>query len=248
MFDLRYSREIVLKEISTEGYEKIRKAKVCIVGIGATGSPVADLFVRAGVDTLRIIDGDTVDISNLHRQILYTEQDLGSPKVDAAYARLHSINSKCNVEKHNKFLNQQNVSELLSGCDIVIDGTDSMEARRTINAFCVEHRKPWVFVSSIGTVGQVKAVIPGVTSCLECFTNPEEKYPMSCEDTGVLASAPEIVSSIAWTKAVRIVTGKGDSGDLIYVDPWKENFEKIRINRNPVCSTCGRILTENAND
>lgn len=248
MFDLRYSREIVLKEISAEGYECIRKSKVCVIGIGATGSPVADLFVRAGAHTVRIIDGDTVDITNLHRQILYSEQDVGSAKVDAAYTRLRSINSKCNVEKVNKFLNHENVFELLEGCDFVVDGTDRMDVRRIINEHCVRHRIPWVFISSIGTVGQVKAVIPGLTSCLACFTNPEEDYPMSCEDTGVLASAPEIVSAIAWTKAVRILTGHGDSGDLIYIDVWNDLFEKIHIERKAGCAVCGEDTMGRMND
>lgn len=248
MFDLRYSREIVLKEISTEGYEQIRKSKVCVVGVGATGSPVADLFVRAGVGTLRIIDGDTVDISNLHRQVLYSEPDVGSYKVDAACKRLSAVNSKCNIEKFNMFINRDNAASLLKGCDIVIDGTDNMEARRTINSYCVKNRIPWVFLSSVGTVAQVKAVIPGETSCLECFTNQEENYPMSCEETGVLASAPEIVSSMAWTKALKILTGKGDSGDLIYIDAWREILEKIHINRNPNCSICAGTQKEKTND
>lgn len=232
---------MALKEISVEGYEAIRNSTVCVVGIGATGSPVADLFVRAGVGRIRLIDGDTVDISNLHRQILFSEKDIDRKKVDAAEERLKSVNSGCTIEKIPEFLNKENAAEYLEGCNLVIDGTDNMETRRLINSFCVGSRKPWIFISSIGTVAQVKAVIPGVTSCLECFVDPSESYQMSCEETGVLASAPLMASSLAWTMAVRILTGKGENGDLFYIDPWYHKAEQIHINRNPQCKSCSSI-------
>lgn len=241
MFDLRYSREIALKELSVDGYEAISRARVCVVGTGATGSPVTDLFVRAGVANLRIIDGDTVDISNLHRQILFSEKDVGEKKVNAAKSRLEAVNSKCNIEAVGYFLTDDNISGLLEGCDIVVDGTDNMETRRTINRHCVKNGIPWVFVSSIGTVAQVKGVIPGETSCLDCFVDEEANYPMSCEETGVLAASPIIASSTAWTIAVRILTGRNENGDLIYIDPWSSTYEKIHINRKEDCITCGKL-------
>lgn len=248
MFDLRYSREIVLKEISEEGYGKLHKSRVCVVGLGATGSPVAQLFARAGIGYLRIIDGDTVDLTNLHRQLLYDEHDVGKSKAESARSHLSRINSKCVVEEYDTFLDAGNIESLLKGCDIIIDGTDRMEPRRLINEYAVKHKIPWVFVSSIGTVAQVKAVIPGRTSCLECFTDPQENYPMSCEDTGVLASAPVIASSMAWTRAVRILLGKGDDGEMYYLDEWNGIFEKIRIGRNPSCRTCSKMELLNTND
>lgn len=241
MFNLRYSRETALKEISIEGYERIRKSKICVVGLGATGSPVADLFVRAGVGKITLIDGDTVDISNLHRQVLYSEEDIGEKKVKAAGRRLKSINSKCDIGTIDTFLDAGNADALLGGADIVIDGTDNMETRKVINRYCVRARKPWIFISSIGTVAQVKAVIPGVTSCLECFLDPQSSYSMSCEETGVLASAPVIASSLAWTRAVRIILGLTDEGNLEHIDPWNSIDEQIHINRNPQCSVCSSI-------
>lgn len=240
MFDLRYSREIALKEISTEGHERIRGARVCIVGLGATGSPAADLFARAGAGFLKIIDGDRVDISNLHRQILYSEADVGAPKVEAASRRLSSINGSCEVSSVNDFVNSGNIGKILPDCDIIIDGTDNMDTRRLINRYCVENGKPWIFISSIGTVCQVKAVIPHVTSCLDCFVDPGSHYSMSCEETGVLASAPVMASSLAWTLAVRILLGKGVTGDLHYIDPWNGVNETIGININPECITCSQ--------
>ncbi len=241
MFNLRYSREIALKEISVNGYEELSKSAICVVGIGATGSPVTDLFVRAGVGKLRIIDGDTVDISNLHRQVLYSEGQTGEKKVKAAMDRLSSINSSCSIEPVDMFLTEENAEELLKGCHIVIDGTDNMETRRIINRHCVKNRIPWVFISSIGTVAQVKSVIPGKTSCLDCFVDENANYTMSCEETGVLASSPIIASSIAWTAALRILTGKEESGDLIFVDPWNHIYETIHIKRKEDCITCSKL-------
>ncbi len=240
MFNLRFSREMALKEISVEGYEILRKSSVSVVGLGATGSPVADLFVRAGIRKIQIIDGDTVDISNIHRQVLYSEGDVGRKKVEAASGRLHAINRDCEIDAVQEFLTQENISGIIGKSSVVIDGTDNMDTRRTINRYCVNNRIPWVFISSIGTVSQVKAIIPGKTSCLDCFIDRDAKYSMSCEETGVLASAPVMASSLAWTLAVRILMGKEVSGDLWHIDPWYMSMEQVHINRNPECLTCGK--------
>ncbi len=240
MFNLRFSREMALKEISVEGYEILRKSSVSVVGLGATGSPVADLFVRAGIRKIQIIDGDTVDISNIHRQVLYSEGDVGRKKVEAASGRLHAINRYCEIDAVQEFLTQENISGIIGKPSVVIDGTDNMDTRRTINRYCVNNRIPWVFISSIGTVSQVKAIIPGKTSCLDCFIDRDAKYSMSCEETGVLASAPVMASSLAWTLAVRILMGKEVSGDLWHIDPWYMSMEQVHINRNPECLTCGK--------
>lgn len=241
MFNLRFSREMALKEISVDGYEIIRNSYVVVVGIGATGSPAADLFVRAGVGKIRLIDGDTVDISNIHRQILYSENDVGRKKPDAASERLRKVNGGCEIESVPQFLSQENASELLGKPSIVIDGTDNMQTRRIINSYCVANRIPWVFISSIGTVSQAKGILPGSTSCLDCFVDRNLNYSMSCEETGVLASAPVMASSLAWTIALRILLNQDEKGDLYYIDPWNLVMEKIHINRNPQCPTCSNI-------
>ncbi len=241
MFNLRFSREMALKEISVEGYEILRKSKVSVVGLGATGSPVADLFVRAGIGKIQIIDGDTVDISNIHRQILYSEGDVSRKKVEAAAGRLHDINRDCEIQAVPEFLTPENTSRTLGRPSVVIDGTDNMETRRIINSYCVSNSIPWVFISSIGTVSQVKAIIPGKTSCLDCFIDRNAKYSMSCEDTGVLASAPLMASSLAWTMALKILLGNEVDGGLWHIDPWHLSMEQVHINRNPGCPTCGKI-------
>lgn len=241
MFNLRFSREIALKEISVEGYEILRRSAVSVVGLGATGSPAAELFVRAGIGKIQIIDGDTVDISNIHRQVLYSEEDVKRKKVEAAEKRLKEINTNCEIDPVPVFLDAGNISRILGKPSIVIDGTDNMEARRLINRYCVENRIPWVFVSSIGTVSQVKAIVAGQTSCLDCFVDQRANYVMSCEETGVLASAPIMASNLAWTIAIRILLGQEVSGDLYHIDPWHPSMEMIHINRNPQCPTCSDI-------
>lgn len=241
MFNLRFSREMALKEISVEGYEILRKASVSVVGMGATGSPVTDLFVRAGVGNIQIIDGDTVDISNIHRQVLYSEGDVGRKKVEAASSRLLEINGTCEINAVDEFLDARNISGILGKPSIVIDGTDNMETRRLINRYCVENRIPWIFISSIGTVSQVKAIVPGKTSCLDCFVDLNAQYAMSCEETGVLASAPLMASGLAWTIALRILMGQDVKGDMYHIDPWYIAMEQVYINRNPQCPTCSKI-------
>ncbi len=241
MFNLRFSREMALREISVEGYEILSRSSVTVVGIGATGSPAADLFVRAGVGKIQIIDGDTVDVSNLHRQVLYSEADVNMRKVEAAEKRLREINSNCDIVAIPDFLTSVNISSVLGKPSIVIDGTDNMETRKLINRYCVENRIPWVFISSIGTVSQAKAIIPGKTSCLDCFIEQDVNYAMSCEETGVLASSPVMASSLAWTIAVRILLGQSVNGDLYHIDPWNLAMEHVHINRNPQCPTCSII-------
>ena len=241
MFNLRFSREMALKEISVEGYEILRKSWVSVVGLGATGSPVADLFVRAGIGKIQIIDGDTVDISNIHRQVLYSDADVSRKKVDAASDRLHAINRDCEIQAVAEFLTPENITRILGKPSVVIDGTDNMETRRIINSYCVSNCIPWVFISSIGTVSQAKAIIPGKTSCLDCFIDRNAKYSMSCEETGVLASAPIMASSLAWTMAMKILMGKDVDGGLWHIDPWDLLMEQVHINRNPECPTCGKI-------
>ncbi|MCW6168157.1 MAG: HesA/MoeB/ThiF family protein [Thermoplasmatales archaeon] len=238
-FGIRYSREIALKEISIDGYIALKKSKVSVIGLGSTGSVSADLFVRAGISKIALVDGDNVDITNLHRQILYDELDVGKNKAEMAAFHLKKINSDTEIASFPVNLDAENISELLDGTDLVMDGTDNMRSRRVINEYCVKNSIPWVFTSSIGTVAEVKAIIPGKTACLSCFIRDTDEMDMSCEQLGVLASAPLIASSIAWTTAVRILKGEDVSGNLVFIDAWNLDVREISIARNPECPVCG---------
>ncbi len=238
---LRYARQMALSEIGPEGSMKIRAASVLVVGIGGIGSPIADLFARSGVRRLGLVDGDTVDITNLHRQILFGMDDLGKNKADAAAETLRSVNPEVKIDSWPMNLGKDNASDLLSGWDIIMDGTDNFAARRIINSFSVSNGIPWVFSSSVGTVAQVKAVIPGRTSCLSCFLSENQSEGPSCQEFGVLASSPIMAGSLAWSIAVRILTGKEVNGDLVMIDSWNQDFFRIEIKRNPSCPSCSSL-------
>lgn len=238
--NLKYSREVVLKEIGVQGFERLRKARVAVVGLGATGSLVADLLARAGIGFLRVIDGDTVDVTNLHRQILYSPADVGSSKAEAAARKLLESNPDVKIESRSEYLREDSAN-LLSNVDLIIDGTDSFYSRRIINGFSLRSRIPWIFMASVGTVAQVKAVIPGRTSCLDCFIPEDQPDGISCQDAGVLASSPQMASAQAWTLAVQLISGTEVTGDLFFIDPWNYQFERIRIARNPACRSCSLI-------
>ena len=238
---LRYARQMALGEIGQEGSLKIRAASVLVVGMGGIGSPIADLFARAGVGRLGLVDGDRVDVTNLHRQILFGMNDLGKNKADAAAEALRSVNPEVRIDSWPINLDKENATELLSGWDIIMDGTDNFSARRIINSFCVLNRIPWVFSSSVGTVAQVKAIIPGKTSCLSCFLKENHVDGPSCQEFGVLASSPIMAGSLAWSIAVRIISGKEPSGDLFMLDPWNQEFSRIEIKRNPSCPACSSL-------
>ncbi|EQB67849.1 MAG: hypothetical protein AMDU1_APLC00093G0009 [Thermoplasmatales archaeon A-plasma] len=238
-FGLKYSREISLQEIGPEGFARLRSASVTVVGLGATGSPAADLMVRAGVGSIKLVDGDTVDVTNLHRQILYAQSDTGKNKAETAARVLSSFNSDVAVSAVPENLNAGNAREIIEGSTVVIDGTDNLATRRIIDRVCYDLRIPWVFVASVGTMSQVKAIVPDVTSCLHCFIPDAQGDGASCETMGVLASAPLMAASLGWTMAVKIITGKNVTGDLFFLDPWNTEFQSVKIARNPLCPVCG---------
>ncbi len=238
-FGLKYSREISLKEIGPDGFARLRSASVTVIGLGATGSPAADLMVRAGVGSIKLVDGDTVDATNLHRQILYAQNDMGENKAETAAKALSAFNSDVNITAVPENLNAQNAEKIIGGSSVVIDGTDNLNTRRIIDRVCYDLKIPWVFVASVGTMSQVKAIVPDVTSCLHCFIPDSQGDGASCEAMGVLASAPIMAASLGWTMALKIIIGKEVTGDLFFLDPWNTEFQSVKIARNPLCPVCG---------
>lgn len=238
---LRYARQIALSEIGQDGFNRIRESSVLVVGVGGTGSPVADLFARSGIGRLGLVDGDKVDVTNLHRQILFGMDDIGKNKAEAAARALGNANPEVKLQTWPLNISRENASGILSGWDIVIDGTDNFAARRIINSFCVRNRIPWIFSSSVGTVAQVKAIIPGKTSCLSCFLPGDQQDGLSCQEFGVLASSPLMAGSLAWSIALKILLGREVKGDLFVIDPWNQDFTSIRIERNASCPECSSI-------
>ena len=241
MFSLRYSRMSALKEIGIDGLEILQKSTVSIIGIGATGSSAADLFVRNGIGNMRIADPDSVDISNIHRQSLYNENDVGDLKVEAARKRLVSSNKGTSIEVLPQKINDDNVDRFCKGSSIIIDGSDNMETRRVLNSYSVTSGIPWVFTSAIGTVGQIKLIVPGKTACLQCINVRFDSPEMRCEDVGVLASAPYITGSLAWTLAVNYLIRGKLIDEIIYLDAGVPEIVHVKTQRDHSCQMCGNI-------
>ncbi|KAA8923096.1 HesA/MoeB/ThiF family protein [Thermoplasma sp.] len=237
--DYKYARQMVLRQFDRDDISRIRNARVMIVGLGGVGSLIADLFVRSGVKKIVIVDRDYVASSNLYRQTLYSEDDIGDSKAEAARRRLQKINSEVEIQAINETFDASNAEDLVSSVDLVMDGTDNLTSRLIINDACVKVGRPWVMASAIETYGQVKAIIPEKTSCYRCyFTN--EPFPQpTCAEVGVLSSLVTAISSIAFTIGMKILTGKEIDGSIYNLDIWNMDLDRILVDRRKDCPACG---------
>ena len=242
----RYSRQVILREIGEKGQQRITSSRVAVVGVGATGSVSSAILVRAGVGFIRVIDRDIVELSNLQRQTLYTEKDVGEglPKALAAEQSLSSMNGEVTVEAINDHLSPRNIEAIVRDVDIVIDGTDNMETRYLINDYCVKTSIPWIYGGALGTQGMTMVIDPGRGPCFRClFTeSPAPERLGTCETVGVLGSTPSIVGSHQAMAAIRYLVGerKSKSGSLLTFDLWSDDYSVINVKRDPDCPTCGR--------
>jgi len=237
--DYKYARQMVLRQFDKDDIDKIRRARVLVVGLGGVGSLIADLLVRSGVKKVILIDRDYVSSSNLYRQTLYSEDDIGDSKVEAAKRRLHEVNTDVEVEAVNDTFDAANAEALVSSVDLVMDGTDNLTSRLIINDACVKLGRPWVMASAIETYGQVKAVIPGKTSCYRCYFTSEPFAQPTCAEVGVLNSLVTAVSSIAFTLGIKILTGKEVDGSIYNLDIWTMDLDRITVDRREDCPSCG---------
>ena len=206
--DERYSRQILFRGIGAEGQRKLAGARVAIVGCGATGSALAGLLARAGVGTLRIIDRDYVEPSNLQRQSLFDEQDAAEslPKAIAAARKIAGFNSGIVVEPKVEDLVPGNIEALLEGMSLILDGTDNFETRYLINDYAVDRSLPWIYSATVGSYAVTLNVVPGQTPCLACiFPDSPRGMVETCETSGILNSAVNLVASIAATEALKMI-------------------------------------------
>lgn len=238
-----YSRQIVLSDIGYEGQLRLRQAKVCLIGVGGLGSPVALELVAMGVGYLRLVDPDIVSKSDLHRQLLYDTDSIGLPKVEAACQKLIHLNPRVKLDCQPEALNSMNAENLISGMDVVIDGLDRPEPRYIINRTCNHLKIPYVFGSAIETFGNVSTIIPGQTFCLECFMSglKDEDLP-TCGVVGVHPSILGIISSVQVSEAVRLITENPPKlfNKLFYADLREFEFVLLEINPSDSCKVCGR--------
>jgi adenylyltransferase/sulfurtransferase len=242
----RYSRQVLFAGIGAEGQRRLLDARIAIVGCGATGSALASLLARAGVGMLRIIDRDYVEASNLQRQALFDEADAAEslPKAIAACRRIATFNSDVVVEPHVSDLRPENVNELLSGVDLILDGTDNFETRYLINDYAVKNSLPWIYTAAVGSYAITMNVVPGETACLSCvFPQSPSGMVETCETAGILNSAVNFAASIAATEAIKLLTGAKAQmrRTLLSSDLWRNERAEVSAGApRPDCPTCVR--------
>jgi len=243
----RYSRQILFRGIGEEGQRRLAEARVAIVGCGATGSALAGLLARAGVGTLRVIDRDYVEPSNLQRQSLFDEKDAAEslPKAIAAVRKIAAFNSQILVEAKVDDLVPANIDGLLAGIELILDGTDNFETRYLINDFAVKHSLPWIYSAAVGSYAVTLNIVPGQTACLACiFPDSPRGMVETCETSGILNSAVNLIASIAATEAIKLLVGGASSPklrqSLLSFDVWtNEHAEISAAQPRPGCRACG---------
>ncbi len=233
----RYSQQILLPEIGIEGQEKLNKTKVAVVGLGALGSVAAELLARAGVGTLSVIDRDVVEESNLQRQLLYTEQDIGKAKPLAAQHTLQTINSTVNITALPLHLNAKNIS-LLQDADLILDCTDNIKTRLLLNDYCKQHQKPWIYAAAVKTSGMVMPILPE-GPCLRCFL--KETSAETCDIVGVLNTNTASIAALQVSLALKFLLQKKVEPLLYHLDLWNPSLQTITVKQNPSCPSCQGI-------
>lgn len=242
----RYSRQILFRGIGNEGQRRLAAARVAIIGCGATGSALAGLLARAGVGTLRIIDRDYVESSNLQRQSLFDEKDAAEslPKAIAAARKIASFNSQIVGEPKVEDLVPANIEVLLEGMHLLLDGTDNFETRYLINDYAVKNSIPWIYSAAVGSYAVTLNVLPAQTACLAClFPDSPQGMIETCETSGILNSAVNLVASISATEAVKFMVDGADSPHLrrtlLSFDVWTNEHAEISASKpRPGCRAC----------
>ncbi|MBI4216420.1 MAG: molybdopterin-synthase adenylyltransferase MoeB [Chloroflexi bacterium] len=242
----RYSRHIILQQVGGKGQRKLLAGKVLLIGAGGLGSPAALYLAAAGVGTIGLVDYDTVDLSNLQRQILHRTADLGRPKIDSATDTIAALNPDVKVVPYPVRLSSENILDIIADYDVVVDGTDNFPTRYLVNDACVMKGKPNVHGSIFLFEGQATTFLPG-RGCYRCLypAPPPPGMVPSCQEAGVLGVLPGIVGSIQAVEAIKLILGIGDSlaGRLLLFDALSMEFRQLKIRRSPDCPVCGEHPT-----
>ena len=239
----RYKRHRMLPQIDEAGQEKIKNSKVLVVGAGGLGCPVALYLAAAGVGTIGLIDFDVVDLSNLQRQVLYSEKDVGKSKVHMAKERLVQLNSNVNVICIEDMLDDTNATEIFEKFDIIVDACDNFDTRYVISDTCVKLGKPHVYGAIYEFYGQV-VVLGGDGPCLRCINPepPKQGKIIDAKDVGVFGAIPGVIGSLQACEVLKLITGCGKSlkGRMIFIDMLNMNFDEVEIPKYPKCKCCGK--------
>jgi molybdopterin/thiamine biosynthesis adenylyltransferase len=236
----RYARHLALPEVGEAGQEKLLGSKVLVIGAGGLGSPAAFYLAAAGIGTIGLMDGDTVDLSNLQRQILHTTASVGTNKTESARDRIAALDPAITVECHPFRLSSDNAPEILAGYDFVIDATDNFDSKFLIARACHEASKPWSHGGIGNFHGQTMTIIPGQTACYNCVFH-EDGAPKNAIPQGPIGALPGIIGSIQAIEVIKYLLGIGTllTDALLTFDALTMNFRKVTVRRDAGCGVCG---------
>ncbi len=235
----RYSRQMLLSHVGEKGQEALKKSKVTIFGCGALGSSIAEHLTRAGIGDILLVDRDFLELSNLQRQHLFAESDVGEPKALLAEEKLRQINAEITVKGIVEDVNPANVEGFMRGRDLVLDGTDNLNVRYTVNDACNKNRIPWILGACVSVHGMTMNVLPE-GPCLRCLlpsVPPPGSLP-TCDTVGILNSLPTLISSLQSTEAIKYLVGESLASYLTIVDVWEQDFKRVEVSQRENCPCC----------
>ena len=238
----RYDRQIMIKGLGEEGQEKLKRAKVFIAGAGGLGSPVSIYLTAVGVGTIRVVDHQRVELSNLNRQVLHWDEDIGKRKIDSALEKLGRLNQSVKLEATEETITEANVSQLVAGFDLIVDAMDNLPARYILNKAALERNIPFFHGAVYGFEGRAMTIIPGQTACLRCLYRgvvPREKFP-------VIGVTPAVIGCIQATEVIKYIVGIGEllTNRLLTFDGLHMRFTEFKVKKDPSCEHCSHLASK----
>jgi len=242
----RYDRQIIVRGFGVEGQEKLKKARVFIAGAGGLGSAAATYLTAAGVGVIRLVDHDRVELSNLNRQVLHWDEDIGRSKVASAAEKLNQLNRGVEIEAIEEMITEANVSQLVAGFDLIVDAMDNLPTRYLLNKVAIEKNIPFFHGAVHGFEGRAITIIPGETACLRCVYRgviPEDKFP-------VIGVTPAVIGCIQATEVIKYIVGVGQllTNRLLVYDGLSMKFTEFRVKKDPNCEHCGDLRGEETSE
>ncbi len=242
---LRYSRQILLQQVDIDGQLRLKQSRALIIGVGGLGSPVALYLAAAGVGELHLADFDTVDLTNLQRQIIHDSHSVGVSKVDSAITRLTAINPEIKLVPHRVALDEDSLAAAVEAVDLVLDCSDNFTTREAVNAACVAAGKPLVSGAAIRLEGQLSVFDPrrAESPCYHCLYGHGSESELTCSEAGVIGPLVGLVGSLQALEALKMLAGFGEPmvGRLLLIDALGSRFRELKVKRDPGCSVCGAV-------